>query len=343
MEIAPGRTISTVGYNGTVPGPLVRFREGVTATVDLFNDTDDSGVCPLARLRRSDQCGWRRGGGQPRGAGAWPPSLPAGAPAFGLPVRAHARHVDVGSEPRHVHRASLRLRISNRNATRAGTIRRSFWRRTNGILPDHPWRNRKTAVRPTPDAGAPRKETRSRTDGRSTTGTLRSTAGVWATASRFASRRARRVLFHFLNASATDSVRFALPGHRFQVVALDGNPVPHPQLVDVLELGTAERIDAVVTMDSPGIWILGTPMDRHREKGMGIVVEYANRSGKPTLGEAARPLLGLHDLRRKPRRFRSPDEVIPLVIGHISGGKGSVRPVDDQWQGLRCPRPSRRG
>ena len=102
------------------------------------------------------------------------------------------------------------------------------------------------------------------------------------TASRFVSKRARRVLFHFLNASATDSVRFALPGHRFQVVALDGNAVPHPQLVDVLELGTAERIDAVVTMDSPGVWILGTPVDHHREKGMGIVVEYANRSGKPS-------------------------------------------------------------
>src|SRR5678816_3086486 len=40
IEIAPGRTISTVGYNGTVPGPRIRFHEGVTATVDLFNNTD---------------------------------------------------------------------------------------------------------------------------------------------------------------------------------------------------------------------------------------------------------------------------------------------------------------
>ena len=37
-------------------------------------------------------------------------------------------------------------------------------------------------------------------------------------------------------------------------------------------------------MDSPGIAILGTPDDNHREKGMGIVVEYANRSGKPSGG-----------------------------------------------------------
>lgn len=49
------------------------------------------------------------------------------------------------------------------------------------------------------------------------------------------------VLFHFLNASATESVRLALPGHRFEVIALDGNPVPHPALADVLELGTAGK------------------------------------------------------------------------------------------------------
>ena len=39
-DIAKGHTISTIGYNGTVPGPLVRLREGVPVTVDLFNDTD---------------------------------------------------------------------------------------------------------------------------------------------------------------------------------------------------------------------------------------------------------------------------------------------------------------
>src|SRR6202035_4088741 len=41
-DIAKDHTISTIGYNGAVPGPLIRFREGVPATVDLFNDTDTS-------------------------------------------------------------------------------------------------------------------------------------------------------------------------------------------------------------------------------------------------------------------------------------------------------------
>ena len=91
-------------------------------------------------------------------------------------------------------------------------------------------------------------------------------------------KQGQRVLFHFLNASATENIKLALPGHQFHVMALDGNPVPRPRAVEVLELGTAERIDAVVEMNNPGVWILGTPKDDDRRNGMGIVVEYANKA-----------------------------------------------------------------
>jgi len=40
VELAPGRTISTIGYNGTVPGPVLRMKEGKPVTIDVFNDTD---------------------------------------------------------------------------------------------------------------------------------------------------------------------------------------------------------------------------------------------------------------------------------------------------------------
>jgi FtsP/CotA-like multicopper oxidase with cupredoxin domain len=40
VDIAKDHTISTVGYNGQVPGPVIRMREGVAVAVDLFNDTD---------------------------------------------------------------------------------------------------------------------------------------------------------------------------------------------------------------------------------------------------------------------------------------------------------------
>lgn len=48
-----------------------------------------------------------------------------------------------------------------------------------------------------------------------------------------------------VNTSATENIPLALPGHEFEIVALDGNPVPTPHKVSVLALGVAERIDAV--------------------------------------------------------------------------------------------------
>jgi FtsP/CotA-like multicopper oxidase with cupredoxin domain len=92
-------------------------------------------------------------------------------------------------------------------------------------------------------------------------------------------RQGQRVLFRLLNASATEDVMVALPGHRFTVVALDGNPVPSPRAVEVLMLAPAERLDAVVEMTRPGVWIFGSTKDEERAMGMGVVVEYANATG----------------------------------------------------------------
>jgi FtsP/CotA-like multicopper oxidase with cupredoxin domain len=94
-------------------------------------------------------------------------------------------------------------------------------------------------------------------------------------------KQGERVLFHILNGSATEIRSLALPGHSFEVIALDGNPVPNPARVPILWLGTAERISAIVEMNHPGVWILGDLADDDRRHGMGIVVEYAGRSGKP--------------------------------------------------------------
>jgi FtsP/CotA-like multicopper oxidase with cupredoxin domain len=136
----------------------------------------------------------------------------------------------------------------------------------------------------------------------------------------------QRVLFHILNGSATENIQLALPGHRFLVTGLDGNPVPHPQMVDMLELGTAERVDAVVEMNNPGVWILGTPKDDDRMNGMGIVVEYQGKTGEPRWVKP--PVVNRGMPRWDYTAFGSdsaakpPDETIPLVIGKINGGTG---------------------
>ena len=92
-------------------------------------------------------------------------------------------------------------------------------------------------------------------------------------------RTRERVLFHFLHAGKTEDVSLHLPGHRFTVIALDGNPVPTRAAVDVLSLTAGERIAAMVEMNAPGSWLLGSVDDAARERGLGIEIGYDNHEG----------------------------------------------------------------
>ena len=38
LELAPGKTIKTTGYNGKVPGPVLRLHEGRPVTINVIND-----------------------------------------------------------------------------------------------------------------------------------------------------------------------------------------------------------------------------------------------------------------------------------------------------------------
>ena len=40
VELAPDRILSTMGYNGASPGPVLRMKEGKPVTVEVVNDTD---------------------------------------------------------------------------------------------------------------------------------------------------------------------------------------------------------------------------------------------------------------------------------------------------------------
>ena len=59
-------------------------------------------------------------------------------------------------------------------------------------------------------------------------------------------REGQRVLFRSLNASPTQNITLGLPGHRFTVIALDGNPVLTQRSVDTLSsrAGGARRRDS---------------------------------------------------------------------------------------------------
>jgi FtsP/CotA-like multicopper oxidase with cupredoxin domain len=320
VEIAKDHTISTIGYNGSVPGPLIRLKEGVPVTVDLFNETD-----------APEFVHWH---------GQIIPAEVDGAleeRSLELPALGHLRY-QLTPQPagaRFVHTHAMPMSDLNRG-TYTGQFGFVYIEPKNDpgrydqeiFLATHEWEPFYTteemdAEMTAGDRASEAAQKKDEIPNGWEIGYQRFTINgkCLGYGEPVRVKEGQRVLFHFLNASATENIQLALSGHRFQVVALDGNPVPRPQMVEVLELGTAERIDAVVEMKNPGVWVLGTPKDDDRKNGMGIVVEYANKAGAP---KWVRPPKRPWDYTSfgEERQVPKPDEAIPLVIGKINGGTG---------------------
>ena len=135
-------------------------------------------------------------------------------------------------------------------------------------------------------------------------------------------RVGERVRFRVINASATLTHRLAFPGHRFQITELDGNPVPRPTELDAIELGVAERVDAIVTMNAPGIWILGSTDQSARDKGLGIVVAYDGERGPAQWRDESRDAFAYAAFANASRAIH-PDGVFDFRLQ--KGPNGSAR------------------
>jgi len=140
-------------------------------------------------------------------------------------------------------------------------------------------------------------------------------------------RQGQRVLLHLLNASATVTHWIALAGHPLQVVAMDGNPVPRPQSVRAVRIAPAERLDLLIEMNRPGVWILGETREPIRSAGMGIVVEYANQSGPPQWIEPPETVWNYLQFANTAPTAQQPDLHIPMRFESKFEGHGEF----DYW------------
>lgn len=261
MEIGPGKVIKTVGYNGSVPGPVLRFKEGRPVTVDVYNETDVA-----------ETVHWH---------GMQIPSAVDGSVEEGTPeVPAHGhrrfRFTPRPAGTRWYHTHSM----AHADLSRAGFSGQFGFAivepsREPGnydqeiCMAAHHWEPSLAHMGP-PDNGWEIAYKSATLNGK-----------MLGAGEPVRVRQGQRVLFRFLNTSATDEIRLALPGHRFTVIAMDGNPLERPQAVDFLYIDVAERIDAIVEMNNPGVWVLGSTKDDERMMGMGVVVEYADKNGQP--------------------------------------------------------------
>ena len=93
--------------------------------------------------------------------------------------------------------------------------------------------------------------------------------------------------------------------------------------MDSIFLGAGERIDAVVEMNNPGIWILGSTEKPIRESGLGVVVEYAGQHMRPQWIDPPKEPMGLHDLRDGGAATSpAPQQTIEMIFEKIPGGAG---------------------
>ncbi|WP_231127904.1 multicopper oxidase family protein [Mycobacterium colombiense] len=323
-ELAPDRIVSTLTYNGQFPGPLLRFKEGRRTWVDVFNDTDSP-----------EQLHWH---GQHVGVdvdGAAEEGTPD-IPAHGMRrisfvpgpagLRFYHTHVvpradlsrgqysglvgPVYIEPAHDAGAYdqeifLTLKEFEPAFSRGGDMASDF-------LAGEQDQGLKERGESAMAASLGRGESPGNEVGY---GAFAINGRMLGHGDPIRVQAGERVLVHVLNGSATETRSLALPGHTFDIVALDGNPVPTRAAVPVLWLGAGERISAIVSMTNPGVWVLGDLSDDDRGHGMGAVVEYAGRTGDPQWA-APPPFSWDYRLFGTPQRAdaQPPDRTIDMLI-----------------------------
>ena len=322
VELAPDHILSTIGYNGTSPGPILRMREGKPISIDVINETDTPelvhwhGLVIPSEVDGVDEEGTPFVPPQGRRRYQMTPN-PAGARWYHSHAMSYADlhkgsytgqfgfcHIDSGNDPgRYDQELFLALRDWEPFFTSSMEDEDEDGQNDPQL--------EKPAVLNTDANGL---------EVNSMTYSINDKSLGAGEPIRV--KEGQQVLFHLLNASAIENRRIALGGHKFRVIALDGNPVPTPLLVETLFLGAGERIDAVVEMNQPGNWILGAPEDAIRNAGLGVIVEYANQHRQP---QWIKPSTLLWDYTRfgaPDTKSLPPDETIDMIFEKLPGGAG---------------------
>jgi len=323
VELAPQVVISTIGYGDKVPGPLLRVREGQRVTVEVVNDTDIP-----------EYVHWH---------GLLVPSEVDGAEEEGtLPVPAHGgrRYQFVakpaGSRWYHSHTAAM---LDLHRGSYTGQFGFLMVDSANDpglydqevFLALREWQYflstmDQDEMAADPNDPMPEKPATPdlRPNGLEVSAPLYSINDkILGAGDPLRVQPGQRVLMHLLNASAAQIHRVALPGHKFQVIALDGNPVPAPQPVDVIEIAPGERVDAIVEMNNPGAWILGELRDVARQSGMGIVVEYANQQQRARWTPPPKSRWD-YTIFGTTAPHPAPDQTIDMVFEKVPGGPNGI-------------------
>jgi FtsP/CotA-like multicopper oxidase with cupredoxin domain len=286
LEASPKHHIRTVAYNGQIPGPLLRFRQGQVQTVEVHNRSSNEEVVHWHGL-------------------FLPPEID-GAMEEGTPMIAPGDSVRYSMTP-----DPAGFRWFHTHTFAGKDLARAQYGGLHGFVlveeRDNPGRFDRELFLALHDWGG-----HFEGGGDGFMNPVYDVSTINGKALGFGEpirvKQGERVLMHVLNSSPTEVHWIALAGHSFDVVALDGNTIPQAKNVPMLRLAPAERVSAIVVMSNPGAWVLGEVRKHVQSTGMGVVVEYASASGKPIWIQP-------ESLTWSYQQFASPAETKPAEAG----------------------------
>jgi len=322
VELDRSHILSTIGYNGSAPGPVLRLREGKPVTIDLINDTDTPELVHWHGLLIPSEMD----GTEEEGSPYIPPHGqrriqftpgPSGTRWY----HSHAMamddlhkgaytgqfgfvYIESGNDPGQYDQ-ELFLALRDWEPFFTGTMDDTDDDTHDGPMPEKP------ATLNTDPGGL---------EVGSMTYSINDKA--LGSGEPLRVRQGQRLLIHFLNASAIENRRIALPGHKMKVIGLDGNPVPTPQMVDSVFLGAGERADVIIEMNHPGVWILGSTEEMVRKAGLGVIVEYAGQHQQPQWIDPKKSPWDYTIFGSATSTSPAPQQTIDLVFEKIPGGAG---------------------
>jgi FtsP/CotA-like multicopper oxidase with cupredoxin domain len=322
VELDRSRIISTIGYNGVAPGPVLKMREGKPVTVEVINDTDTPELVHWHGMLIPPEVDGTEEEGSPLvpAHGRQTIHLTPG-PAGSRWYHSHAMAMD------DLHRGSFTGQfgfVYVEGANEPGNFDQEHFLALRDWEPfftstmeddDDDTHNDPILEKPATDNTDP-----NGLEVGSMTYSINDKS--LGSGEPIRVREGQRLLLHLLNASAIENRRVALAGHKMRVIALDGNPVPKPQLVDSVFLGAGERADVIVEMTNPGIWILGSTEKMVRESGLGLVVEYAGQHRQPQWIDPPRRSWDYTIFGNATSTSPSPTKTIETIFEKIPGGSG---------------------
>jgi len=293
-ELAPGKTIKAMTYNGQVPGPEIRAREGERLRIIVKNALSEPTTIHWHGLDVPNAMdgvpGLTQKPIQPGETFVYEfEARPAGTRWYHTHFQEH-RQMDLGLAAPLIIEAEAREPIAY---DRDVTLVLDDWATGSG--------------KPLPSTREGSAAGRGGMGGMMGGGMMRGMGGMmggrgmadmmggghtpaydtmtingkaWPATAPLAVKKGERIRLRFVSASADHTHLLRLTGHRLHVTHTDGNALQAPVAVDVLPLAPSERYDVVVVADRPGAWFLSCLAPGHAAAGERMLVRYDGHEGR---------------------------------------------------------------